>query len=306
MTEPSASQWVDRPWLLGTQYKTDGNLAARQSIYAYQRPRHDIARLVIDLAALSGREAVADVGCGNGAYLAELTRRGHAGPVLGVDLSPGMLHAARDRIAQATSTPAQATGSTDSPAASAPAAHSPATAAPGSLPVPAVPGLAVADATALPLPAGATDLTMAPHMLYHVPDPAAAVRELRRVTRPGGQVLVVLNGAHHLRELREQVAAALRDTVTRGRERITLDTGAELLARCFDSVVRHGFTAELVVPGPEPVAAYLLSSRAAQHEPDTQHAPDAQRLVAEVLGGLPTDQAGNFRIRTHSGCLVCR
>jgi SAM-dependent methyltransferase len=222
--------------------------------------------------------------------------------VLGVDLSPGMLHAARDRIARATSsTPAQVTdsaGSAGSPAA-APAAHSPA-AAPGSPPVPAVPGLAVADATALPLPAGATDVAMAPHMLYHVPDPAAAVRELRRVTRPGGQVLVVLNGEDHLRELREQVADALGDTVIRGRERITLDTGAELLARCFDSVVRHDFTAELVVPGPEPVAAYLLSSRAAQH------APEAQRLVARVLGGLPTDQAGNFRIQTHSGCLVCR
>jgi SAM-dependent methyltransferase len=274
---------VDRPWLLGTQYKTDGNLAARQSIYAYQRPRHDIASLVIGLAGLSGREAVADVGCGNGVYLAELTRRGHTGPVLGVDLSPGMLHAARDRIARATS-------SVPGPPASAPAA-------PGQG---AAPGLVVADASALPLPAGATDLTMAPHMLYHVPDPAAAVRELRRVTRPGGQVLVVLNGEDHLRELREQVADAQQDEVAGRPETITLDVGAELLARCFDSVARHDFTAELVVPDPGPVAAYLLSSRAAQH------GPDAQRLVAGVLGGLPTDQAGNFRITTHSGCLICR
>jgi SAM-dependent methyltransferase len=264
-----ASAWTDRGWL-AAQYKTDGNLAARQSIYAYQRPRHDIARLVVDLAALSGQETVADVGCGNGAYLAELTRRGHAGPVLGVDLSPGMLHAARDRIAQASSAPALA-----------------------------APGLAVAEATALPLPAGATDLTMAPHMLYHVPDPAAAVRELRRVTRPGGQVLVVLNGADHLRELREQVADSAPGVATGWPGRLTLDNGAELLAGCFESVVRHDFTAELVVPVPEPVAAYLLSARYAQQVPDTQ------RLVADVLGGLPTDQAGNFRISTHSGCLVC-
>jgi SAM-dependent methyltransferase len=266
MTEPGASLWADRPWLLGTQYKTDANLAARQSIYAYQHPRHDIAGLVIGLAALTGRETVTDVGCGNGAYLAELARRGHAGPVLGVDLSPGMLHAARDRVTQAG----------------------------GSLP-----GLAVADATALPLPAGAADVTMAPHMLYHVPDPAAAVRELRRVTRPGGRVLVVLNGADHLLELRELVATSVPDETAGRSERLTLDGGADLLAGCFDSVTRHDFLAELVVPDPGPVAAYVLSSWAGQH------GPDAQRLVTDVLTGLPTDQAGNMRIRTHSGCLVC-
>lgn len=52
---------------------------------------------MLDLAALGGSETVADADCGNGAYLAELARRGHAGPVLGIDLSAGMLHAARSR-----------------------------------------------------------------------------------------------------------------------------------------------------------------------------------------------------------------
>jgi SAM-dependent methyltransferase len=36
-----------------------------------------------------------DVGCGNGAYLAELVHRGHAGLVIGLDLSAGMLCAGR-------------------------------------------------------------------------------------------------------------------------------------------------------------------------------------------------------------------
>ena len=43
-------------------------------------------------------------------------------------------------------------------------------------------------------------------MLYHVPDPAHALRELRRVTRPGGRVVMVLNGVGHLRQLRRAVA----------------------------------------------------------------------------------------------------
>jgi cyclopropane fatty-acyl-phospholipid synthase-like methyltransferase len=50
---------------------------------------------VLGLARLAGDETVADVGCGNGIYLAGLASRGHSGPTIGVDLSPGMLAAAQ-------------------------------------------------------------------------------------------------------------------------------------------------------------------------------------------------------------------
>jgi SAM-dependent methyltransferase len=44
--------------------------------------------------------------------------------------------------------------------------------------------LALADAQSLPLRTGCVDAAIAMHMLYHVPDPALAVREARRVLRP--------------------------------------------------------------------------------------------------------------------------
>jgi len=94
-------------------------------------------------------------------------------------------------------------------------------------------------------------LTLAMHMLYHVPDPQAAVRELRRITGPGGQVLVA------------------------------------------------DFTAELVVPGPQPVTDYLRSMIV------TQDRPDAERLVAAAASRIVADPGAPFRVRTHSGCLVC-
>jgi cyclopropane fatty-acyl-phospholipid synthase-like methyltransferase len=61
--------WSDPRALRDTQYATDANLTARQSIYAHQRPRIDLPGLVLDRAALRGNETVADVGCGNGRYL---------------------------------------------------------------------------------------------------------------------------------------------------------------------------------------------------------------------------------------------
>ena len=159
VTDERAYPWSDQKFLLGVQYADDRNLAARQSIYAFRQPAVDFPAQVIDVVQPGGQEVVADVGCGNGGYLAEFARRGHRGPVLGVDLSPGMLHAARARAVRL-------------PAAC----------------------LLAGDAARLPFRRGSSDLTLAMHMLYHVPEPAAAVRELRRVTRAGGTVVIGLNG----------------------------------------------------------------------------------------------------------------
>ena len=97
MAEPT-DPWNTPAFLRDVQYRTDANLAARQSIYVYQHPRLDLQARVIDLAAPAPGATVADVGCGNGAYLAELASRGFAGRVLGLDMSLGMLAAARDRL----------------------------------------------------------------------------------------------------------------------------------------------------------------------------------------------------------------
>src|SRR5262249_21639274 len=186
---------------------------ARQSLYRYQEPRLHLPMQVLDRAGLDGTETVADIGCGNGAYLAELARRGHAGPVLVIDLSAGMLRAARAR-------------------------------APGA-------ALAARDAAALHLRDASVGAAIAAHMLYHVPGPAAAVRELRRVTRPGGRVLVVLNGLDHLRELRDLMAACGAEAaMSPHRDLLHLDTGAALLASAFASLERHDFVSALPLPGP--------------------------------------------------------
>lgn len=46
----------------------------------------------------------------------------------------------------------------------------------------------------LPLPDGSFDLVLCTQVLEHCDDPAAAVRELRRVTAPGGRVLASTHG----------------------------------------------------------------------------------------------------------------
>jgi ubiquinone/menaquinone biosynthesis C-methylase UbiE len=261
---------IDREYLTSVQYRTDRNLAARQAIYQFQHPVIDLRAEVCNRAGLAGAEVVADIGCGNGLYLAELARRGHRGRLVGVDLSAGMLAVTRARV----------------PAA----------------------GLAVGDAAALPLADGAADVTLALHMLHHVPDRAAAVRELRRVTRDGGTVLVVLNGADHQAELRELADAAAADAglppdATRaaiGAAGVDLDHGEQLLASAFDLVERHDFAAELLLPDAGPVLDYVRSTRL------TQSLDDPGPLLAAVASRLAARGDGPIRIRTHCGCLVAR
>ncbi len=107
--------------------------------------------------SLSDRERVVDAGCGTGAFTRVL--REETPPdtvVVGVDADPALLTHAR-----ANENSAGDESGTDPRA-----------------PIPAVAG----DATRLPLRTGAADLVTAQALLVNLPDPAAAVWELARVS----------------------------------------------------------------------------------------------------------------------------
>ncbi|MEV6679121.1 methyltransferase domain-containing protein [Streptomyces erythrochromogenes] len=98
-------------------------------------------------------DRVLDAGCGTGRALGALRAAvGPGGTVLGVDLTPQMLAAAR-RAGRA-----------------------------------AEGALLLADVARLPLRDEALDAVFAAGLVAHLPDPAANLRELSRVVRPGGRM----------------------------------------------------------------------------------------------------------------------
>ncbi|MFJ1566307.1 class I SAM-dependent methyltransferase [Streptomyces erythrochromogenes] len=98
-------------------------------------------------------DRVLDAGCGTGRALGALRAAvGPEGTVLGVDLTPQMLAAAR-RAGRA-----------------------------------AEGALLLADVARLPLRDEALDAVFAAGLIAHLPDPAANLRELSRVVRPGGRL----------------------------------------------------------------------------------------------------------------------
>ncbi|WP_035841184.1 class I SAM-dependent methyltransferase [Kitasatospora azatica] len=113
-------------------------------------PRYEAA--VAELGLHPG-QAVLDAGCGTGRALPALRRTvGLDGTVLGLDLTPEMLQQAA-RAGRA-----------------------------------AVAALVVGDCGQLPVRTAALDAVFAAGLIAHLPEPAANLAELARVTRPGGRL----------------------------------------------------------------------------------------------------------------------
>ncbi|GAA1069517.1 class I SAM-dependent methyltransferase [Kitasatospora nipponensis] len=151
MSTPSADRAADHAAELA---RTREFFAPRAADWELRFP-DDGPRYRAAVAALGPRpgQDVLDAGCGTGPALPALRRAGGAsGTVLGVDLTPEMLrqaaHEGRDALAT----------------------------------------LVVADCGRLPLRPAVLDAVFAAGLIAHLPEPAAALGELARVTRSGGRL----------------------------------------------------------------------------------------------------------------------
>lgn len=124
------------------------------------------------------------------------------------------------------------------------------------------------DVVALPFATGSFDRVLAAHMLYHVEDRPAAVRELRRVLARGGVCVVVTNGLAHTESIRVLVERAVhrtdpdwRMTDSGLRLAFSLENGAAQMRAAFDEVqvVRPERSINACVRDADVVADYVAS-----------------------------------------------
>jgi SAM-dependent methyltransferase len=136
------------------------------------------------------------------------------------------------------------------------------------------------DASDLPFDDASFDLVFANHMLYHVPDIARTVAELRRVLKHDGWLYAATNGSQHLEVLR----VPMRDLASLAPElgvdgtvplRFDLETGGDFLRASFAEVERLDQFDELLVTELEPLMAYLWS---VVHLPEST-TPDLEQRI---------------------------
>jgi len=261
--------------LTGSAYADDRHIRSRQAIYAYAEEPAD-PRWRTSAIPWDGTQTVADVGCGNGIDLRQIVPQGRCHHAIGIDLSAGMLRSLED-LRQSGRV-----------------------------------SLVQADAQRLPLPDGSVDVALAMHMLYHVPDVQAAIRELRRITKPGGTVLASTNSSAHLAEIADLLDAAISRqlggaAVARTADSFTTQTGTALLNREFSSVTLRMLDVPLSIPSAQPVLTYVASIReptvALVRQPLDFDAvlDDIAVKVEEVIAA-----EGSFRATTHMGVFICR
>lgn len=151
------------------------------------------------------------------------------------------------------------------------------------------------DAGRLPFTDASFDVLVANHMLYHLDDPASALREFARVLRTGGRVAVATNGTDHLAELNALGPTIGRPELGRGTRLndFTAQTGPDYLARHFADVTVQRYPCDLAVPAAEPIIAYLASVT------DTPLTPE-QLASARRIVQARIDTDGSFRVRKHT------
>jgi SAM-dependent methyltransferase len=264
-----------RRLLTRSQYADDRNIRSRMAIFRYAETAGDPGWRT-SVIPWDGTQIVADVGCGNGFDLRQIVPQGRCRQAIGLDLSAGMLHTLQD-LREA-----------------------------GGL------SLVQADAERLPLPGRAVDVAMAMHMLYHVPDIPAAIRELRRITKPGGTVLASTNGSAHLARIDELLGAAISGQLGHQVQPMpglsfTTQTGAAMLNQEFSSVALRTYEVPLSIPSAQPVVTYVASLRdpmlAWIGEPF-----DFDAMLDDIAAKVEQDiQAqGSFRTATQMGVYICR
>ncbi len=155
------------------------------------------------------------------------------------------------------------------------------------------------DAQSIPLPDDTFGVVVASHMLYHVPDPVAALREMRRLLRSDGVALVSTNGPGHMRQINALVASILgpqRDSLS---DHFGIDSGERQLREVFGRITWHAFVHPLLVTDAADAVAYATSYPPGEGADDAQRAWLHERIAAEIA------QHGSFRIDVRGGVFVC-
>ena len=256
---------------VAAQYRDAGNLNARIALHArFSANPYGWMRWSFEQMRLAPGMRILEVGAGPATtWQRNLERVPPGCDITLTDLSPGMVEQARQNLSRA-----------EPPFA-----------------------FQVANVESLPCADADYDLVIANHMLYHVPDLAKGLSEIRRVLKPGGRLYAATNGLDNMAEL-SALLARFDPTQPYDVSAIIapfcLENGAELLAPYFFPVRLLVYDDSLLVTEPEPLVAYAASmgSLAGQFTAD-KRARFAEFVAGEVGDAVARD--GALRIRKSAG-----
>ena len=257
-----------RSYLLNHQYKDAANLNAHIALHErFSTSQESWHGWIFEQLEVPARGRVLELGCGPGRLWRDNRERiPEDWRVTLSDFSPGMLEEARQglgELAQRFS-------------------------------------FQVIDIQHIPFEDVSFDIVIANHMLYHVPDRARAIAEVRRILKPGGRFYAATNGEGHLEEigtLVHRVAPEVR-MWEHARNAFTLENGPTQLSQSFADIQVRRYENGLRVTESGPLLAFILSTPAKLMLNDEQIAALRNLIEQEIR------EHGAISIRKESGLLI--
>ena len=252
--------------LLREQYKDGSNLDARIRLHVrFSTNRYGMFRWIFDRFAIHADACVLEIGAGT----AQLwTRNADRIPprwrIALSDFSPGMLGEVRANVARI-----------GRPFA-----------------------LMAADVQALPFPDATFDAVIANHMLYHVPDIARGIREIRRVLVPGGACYAATFSEANMQEFDALTLRFLGSALSNSARRFGLGNGGDLMRASFPSVDLQRYPDSLVVTEAQPLMDYINSTRLHAAAPEERKAA-MRSFIESELGAR-----GSIKITKDAGMFI--
>jgi SAM-dependent methyltransferase len=171
------------------------------------------------------------------------------------------------------------------------------------------------DAQRLPYASDQFDVVMANHMLYHLEDVDQGLKEIRRVLKPEGVLIVATNSQQSMPELhvlmRRAIILLSRTSSTHiqpplpSSDAFALESGCRKLSKYFYGVVRYDLPGSLVFHDSEPLITYIESTRPdrePQLPPDVQW--DAMMSIMKQQINHLLNHLGELVINKLSGVLI--
>lgn len=139
------------------------------------------------------------------------------------------------------------------------------------------------DAQSIPYEAETFDAIIANHMLYHLPDRAKGLNEIKRVLKPGGRLFAATVGEQHLKEMNNWMSRVSEDRLSAiSQLPFQLETGMDELQHYFTTVSVERYSDNLEVTKIEPIVVYIRSGFSSEDILESEFAKLQQELKSEL------------------------
>jgi len=164
------------------------------------------------------------------------------------------------------------------------------------------------DAYSIPYPDDYFDVVIADHLLHRISNPEQVLREIRRVLRWGGKLLVSAIGKRNLLEMEGLVFATypfseLDQAFPENRKTFSLDTGVEFLRPLFHDIRLECYSDTLVVTDGSALVDSIYALNRLAGDQTIIREEDRDRLRGSIDGILA--QRGAVRIHKDTGLFTC-